>query len=201
MASVPDTARQEQVILRYNNGAVMIHWLTAALVVAQIYVGFTFAEMERGPARGEWFTWHKTIGVAILVLTVVRLLWRLAHKPPPFPPELPRWERLAAVWNHRAFYVLLFALPLTGLLAISGGADQATTGLVGGLRFPLIPGISESFGDAAGEFHELLVLATLLLLVLHIGAALKHQFADHSRSEGRMPPFRQRDRTPTVKRD
>lgn len=201
MASAPDAVPQPRAVLRYNNVAVFLHWLTALLVLAQVYVGFTFAGMERGPARGEWFTWHKTLGLTILLLAIVRLIWRLTHKPPPFPPELPRWERLAAVWNHRAFYMLLLALPLTGLLAISGGADQATTALLGNIRVPLIPGIPEAAGDGAGEVHELLVLVTLALLVLHVGAALKHQLGDRTRSEGRMPPFRQRDRTPTVPRD
>ena len=200
MATVPEAVPQPEVIRRYDNGAVLLHWLTAALVLAQIYVGVTFHEMERGPARGLWFEWHKTLGAAILILALIRLGWRLLHKPPPFPPELPRWERLAAVWNHRIFYVLLIALPLTGLLAISGGADQATTGLVGGLRLPLIPGISEDAGEGAGELHELLVKLTVALLVLHVGAALKHQFFDRTRAEGRMPPFRTRDRTPTAPR-
>jgi cytochrome b561 len=198
MASVPDAVPQPRLILRYDNVAVLIHWLTAVLVLAQIYVGVTFGEMERGPARGEWFAWHKTLGATILILALVRLAWRLTHRPPPFPPELPRWERLAAVWNHRAFYFVLITLPLTGLLTISGGADQATTGLVGGLRLPLIPGISESAGDRFGGLHEILVWFTIALLVLHVGAALKHQFVDRTRAEGRMPPFRERDRSPTA---
>lgn len=201
MASAPEAVPQPRAIVRYDNGAVLLHWLTAILVLAQIYIGFTFGDMARGPARGEWFAWHKTVGAAILVLALARLGWRLSHRPPPYPPELPRWERLAAVWNHRAFYVLLIALPLTGLLAISGGADEATTGLVGGLRLPLIPGVAESFGEAAGGVHEALVFITIALLVLHVGAALKHQFFGRSRSEGRMPPFRQRDRTPVAPRD
>jgi cytochrome b561 len=198
MASVPHSVPQPDTILRYNAGAVAIHWLTAMLVIVQIYIGFTFGEMERGPERSAWFAWHKTIGATILILTFVRLAWRLTHKPPAFPPELPRWERVAAVWNHRIFYILLFALPLSGLLAISGGADEATTGLVGGLRLPLIPGISEAAGDAAGGLHGPLVFATLALLALHVGAALKHQFLDRTRSAGRMPPFRERDGTQTA---
>ena len=83
-------------------------------------------------------------------------------------------------------------------ITVSGGADQATTGLALGLRLPLIPGISDGFGDWAGETHELLVKITIALLVIHVAAALKHQFFDHSRAEGRMPPFRERDGTPTV---
>ena len=72
---------------------------------------------------------------------------------------------------------------------MSGGADEATTGLALGLRLPLIPRISEGLGDWAGETHELLVKITIALLVIHVAAALKHQFFDQSRAEGRMPPF------------
>lgn len=201
--TVPDATAQPDTLLRYNNIAAAIHWITAALVITQIYVGVTFGELPRGPERGEWFSWHKTLGVTILILAAIRLAWRLKHQPPPFPVELPRWERLAAVWNHRAFYLLLFALPLTGLAAISGGADSATTSLVGGIPFPLIPGLSEDVGDAAGGLHELLVWATLALLALHVAAALKHQFGGgpQSRSAGRMPPFRSPDGPPTEVRD
>lgn len=199
MATAPETAPQPDSLLRYTNGAIALHWITAVLVVGQIYIGFTFHGMERGPERGLWFDWHKTIGALILILAVVRLAWRLTHKPPPFPPELPRWERIAAVWNHRAFYFLLIVLPLTGLAAVSGGADEATTRLVGGIPLPLIPGLSEGVGDASGGIHELLVKITLALVVLHVGAALKHQFIDRSRVAGRMPPFvspREEERTP-----
>jgi len=198
--TVPDAVPQPDILLRYNKVAAAIHWITGLLVLLQIYVGFTFHGMARGPARGDWFTWHKTIGATILILAFIRLAWRLTHKPPPFPTELPRWERLAAVWNHRAFYFVLFALPLTGLAAVSGGADEATTGLALGLRLPLIPGLSEAAGDLSGEVHEILVYATIFLLVLHVLAALKHQFlgGPQSRTAGRMPPFKSPDGSPAA---
>jgi cytochrome b561 len=198
--TVPEAMPQPDVILRYNNVAAAIHWITAAFVILQVYVGFTFHNMDRGPERSEWFTWHKTIGATILVLALIRLAWRLAHKPPPFPPELPNWERHAAVWNHRAFYFLLIALPLTGLSAVSGGADEAFTRLAGGIPLPLIPGLSEDFGEGAGTVHEWLVKITLALVVIHVAAALKHQFVDSrriGRTAGRMPPFKPRDDSPT----
>lgn len=203
MATVPEAVAQPETILRYNDGAVLLHWLTALLVLVQIYVGYTFHEMERGPERSEWFTWHKTIGATILVLAIARLAWRLMHKPPPYPPELPRWERIAAVWNHRAFYLLLIVLPLTGLIAVSGGADEPTTRLVGGVPLPVVPGVSEDAGDSSGEIHELLVKVTIGLLVLHVAAALRHQFIDGPRARvaGRMPPFRSPDHSPTAPRD
>lgn len=189
MTTVPQATDQRQMLLRYTDGAIALHWLTVVLVLAQLYVGFTFASMVRGPERTEWFTWHKTIGATILVLSLIRLAWRLAHKPPPFPDELPRWERIAAVWNHRLFYFLLIVLPLTGLATVSAGHAGATK-LVGGVPLPLIPGIPETAGETLGDLHVLLVITTIALLVLHVAAALKHQFIDRSRVAGRMPPFR-----------
>jgi cytochrome b561 len=190
MATVPEATPQTDALLRYTNGAIALHWIMAALVLTQVYVGFTFHGMERGPDRSEWFTWHKTIGATILVLALIRLAWRLTHKPPPYPVEMANWERVLGTWNHRIFYVLLIALPLTGLAAVSGGAENATTALVGGIPLPLIPGLSDDVGDGAGDLHGLLVTLTIALLILHVAAALKHQFIDRSRIAGRMPPFR-----------
>lgn len=188
MATVPQATPQNRQLLRYNNVAVAIHWITAALLIAQVYVGFVFGDMS-GPERGAWFTWHKTLGAAILLLSVARLGWRLANPPPPYPDAMPRWERIAGTWNHRLFYLVLLALPITGLATISAGKPAGTTDLIGGIPMPLIPGIPERVGEGLGGMHELLVFATLALLALHVAAALKHQFVDRSRSAGRMPPF------------
>ena len=188
MTSVPDTAQQSRV-LRYSNTAVTIHWLTVILVLAQAYFGFTFALSEPGPARDGIFIWHKTTGVVILLLTLARLAYRLKNPPPPFPPELPAWERVAAVWNHRLFYLLLIAMPIVGFIAVSGYANGPTTPLLGGIEVPVIPGISKETGDLAGDVHELAAYLLVLLILLHIGAALKHQFVDHWRGSARMPPF------------
>lgn len=197
MTTVPDVTPQPDRLLRYNNVAIAIHWISVALIVTQIYVGFTFGELPRGPARGEWFAWHKTLGVTILLLSLFRLAWRLTHKPPPYPPQLPGWERHLAVWNHRIFYALLIVIPLTGLIAVSGRGG-GTTELVGGIPFPLIPGITEAAAEPFGGIHELLVKLTIALVVIHAGAALKHQFWDKNRASGRMPPFRTTRDEPVV---
>lgn len=197
MASVPEATPQKR-LLRYNDGAVVLHWLTALIVVAQVVVGFTFANMERGPARGGLFTVHKTLGATILVLALVRLGWRLAHPPPPFPLELPKWERIASVWTHRTFYALLILLPLTGLMTVSGGAaveGKTTTPLLGGIPLPLVPGISDDAGEQIGGVHEILVFVTLAILILHVAAAIKHQL-ERNCAAGRMPPFKATDENP-----
>jgi cytochrome b561 len=190
MPSVPEAVLQHPVH-RYSNGAVAFHWITAALVLTQVVVGFAFAEfMAKGPERDAVFTWHKTLGAVILLLTIARLIYRLNNPPPPFPPELPRWERFAAVWNHRLFYFLLIALPLTGLVAVSGRAHGWYTPLVGGVPLPVVPGVSPETGETSGDVHVVLVFSAILLLLLHVAAALKQQFFDRTRQvSGRMPPF------------
>src|SRR3954454_2617774 len=179
MASVPEAVPQDR-IRRYSNTAVASHWITVALVLTQVVLGFAFAEfMAKGPARTEWFAWHKTLGVLILVLALIRLAYRLKNPPPPFPPELPRWRRIAAVWNHRAFYFLLIVLPLTGLIAVSGMSANGTTQLAGGITIPIIPGIGRETGESSGDLHVLLVFSTIALLLLHVAAALQQQFFEH----------------------
>ncbi len=182
-----------QAAVRYKAIVVWIHWITAAVVVAQVVVGFTFHRfLEQGsPERMEMFAWHKTLGATILILALVRLAVRLMNPPPPYPANFPKWERFVAVWNHRMFYILLIALPLTGLAAVSGRAEDGTVPLKFGVELPAIPGIAEE--NAFGDVHVVLVFATLALVVLHVGAALWNQFRSETNVANRMPPFRARE--------
>ena len=189
MASVPEAVPQDPV-RRYSNVAVAFHWITVVLVVAQAIVGFGFHRFSEGALKAELFTWHKTIGPLILLITLARLWYRVKNPPPPFTPEIPHWERVAAVWNHRLFYTLLIAMPLVGLVAISGDAEEPFTRLVGGIPFPLVPGISEATADIAGEVHMVAAWLLIALILIHIAGALKNQFINHWRLAGRMPPFR-----------
>lgn len=180
--------------VRYRAIVVWIHWITAAVVVTQVVVGLTFHRvLEQGtPERMELFAWHKTIGALILVLTLIRLAVRLMNKPPPYPSDFPKLERFLAVWNHRLFYILLVALPLTGLAAVSGRAEDGTVPLLFGLALPAIPRIPEENGF--GDVHVVLVFTTLALVVLHVSAALYNQFGSATNVADRMPPFRARNR-------
>ncbi|WP_395622057.1 cytochrome b [Sphingomonas daechungensis] len=188
MTSVPETAPQNAV-LRYSNTAVTLHWVVGLLVLFQAYLGFRFGLSDDGPARDNVFVWHKTVGLLILLLMLVRLAYRLTNPPPPYPPELKGWERFAAVWNHRLFYLLLIAMPIVGWVSVSGYANGPTTPLLGGIEMPVIPGISKETGDAAGELHEMSAFLLVFLILVHAGAALKHQFVDRWRGSARMPPF------------
>lgn len=188
MASSSRALPQEP-IRRYSNWAVSFHWVTVALVLTQAYLGFAFSWADQGPGRTELFTWHKTVGALILLLTLARLAYRLTNPPPAFPPDLPAWEATVATWHHRLFYFLLIAMPLSGLTAVSGHTTGATTPLVGGIPLPVIPGVSESVGNVFGGVHVVLVAVLLIAIAVHVAAALKHQFIDHIPAAGRMPPF------------
>ena len=168
-----------------------IHWITAILVIMQVYIGFTFNDLPRGSEeRAFVFGWHKTWGALILILALVRLAVRLMNPPPPYPSDFPRWERFVAVWNHRLFYILLLALPLTGLAAVSGSAQGGWVALKLGLALPAIPGIPKE--NDLGDVHELLVWTTLALVVLHVAAALYNQFLSSTNVADRMWPFKAR---------
>lgn len=190
MADRAIEARPQDELLRYSNVNVAFHWATAALVLFQIWLGLSFAEMAQGPDRTNLFTWHKTIGALILLLVLARLTYRLANRPPPYPPELPRWERVAGTWNHRLFYLLLIVMPIGGLVAVSGLSRGPTIELLGGVTIPKIPGISKELGELAGEVHAAAAWLLIALIALHVAAGLKHQFYDRNRAAGRMPPFR-----------
>jgi cytochrome b561 len=175
--------------IRYRPIVVWIHWVSAALLLTQVWLGFYFHDLPRGSdARMEAFAWHKTVGAVILVLALARLAVRLMNPPPPYPADMARWERAFAVWTHRLFYILLIALPLTGLAAVSGRAEDGTVPLLFGLSLPAIPGIPEE--NEFGDVHEILVKVTIVLLILHVAGALKHQFMDRGPTADRMPPFR-----------
>jgi cytochrome b561 len=180
--------------VRYRSIVVWVHWITAAVVVTQVALGFAFHRFyEQGtPERMELFAWHKTVGALILVLALIRLAVRLMNPPPPYPSDFPRWRRFVAVWTHRLFYVMLIVLPLTGLAAVSGRAEDGTVPLRFGLSLPAIPGIPRE--NDFGDVHEILVWTTLVLVVFHVSAALYNQFGSSTNVADRMPPFRSSNR-------
>ena len=177
-----------QAAVRYRKIVMWIHWITAILVIMQVYIGFTFHDMPRGLDRDFVFAWHKTWGALILILALVRLAVRLMNPPPPFPAHYPKWKRALAVWSHRFFYLLLIALPLTGLAAVSGRATDGVVALQLGLSLPAFPGVPKE--NAFGDIHETLVWVTLALVAIHVAAALYNQFIDRGPVANRMWPFR-----------
>ena len=175
----------------YTRTAVYIHWVLAAMIFAQLLVGWMFSEFLTGVARTLAFEWHKTLGVAILIFSLARLAWRLLHKPPPYPPTMAMWERAAARVNHGLFYVVMIGLPLTGYAAVSTGRRALELGhmtILGGIPLPLLP-LSRAAHEWFEESHEFLVWSMVALFTLHLGAVLKHMLIDRDEIPGRMIPI------------
>ena len=139
---------------------------------------------------------HRSLGMTILLLSLLRLGWRLTHKPPPLPPAMPGWEKLAARVSHAGFYVLLLVIPLVGWLIVSSSpfADSVQTYLFGVVHWPHLPffdGVADrkALSHNFAEVHEYLGFAMIGLIGLHVLAALKHHFVDDDSVLGHMIPF------------
>jgi cytochrome b561 len=158
----------------YGIIAQALHWCVAALVFIQIPMGLYAANLPVSLARLQWLSHHKSLGVTILALTLVRLAWRLFNVPPPLPGTMPHWENRAAHVMHWALYLIAILAMLAGwLYASAAGLSVNWFGLV------LIPDLIAKNTDLAPLFKELhhgLVVLLVLLLVGHIGAVARHVF-------------------------
>ena len=185
MASAADPAGQSA--LRYSRGAMWFHWIIAALVALNLFLGFFHGDFGRDVRA--WMMWvHKATGITILGLSIARLLWRLGHRPPPFDAVLRPWEALLARTTHWLFYVLMIAMPLSGwMLSSSAGRPTDFFGLfeIGTLPVPT----GDAAGDRFEDAHELLGWAMLGLIALHVAGAVKHHLQGHRHLIGRMGPW------------
>lgn len=182
-------------VQRYTRVAVGLHWTIAALVLALIAAGWWMTRGEGaaaaapGTARFAVYQLHKSLGILVLLLTLARLGWRLANRPPPLPEHLSVWERRLAAPVHWIFYALLIVLPLTGWALVSSSPTGIPTILFGVVSWPHLPlaqnrGVSDGFDLA----HAWLAWIAASLVALHVAAALKHQLADKTNVLARMAP-------------
>lgn len=203
-------------VMRYGGVSQFLHWTIAALVFVQLAMGkagLVDAEHPRTAA----FMWHGSLGILVLALALARILWILIRRPPGFPATMSRLGRISARTVHVSLYVLLLALPISGWLAASSegvSVNFFNVATVPGWHTagvthepsaeqqrmqatPEADGAEEK--DAAEEIHELLGDALLVLVTVHILAALKHQFIDRDRLIQRMlPPPRSRPKSEEV---
>ncbi|MEH3046842.1 cytochrome b [Sphingomonas adhaesiva] len=195
--------------VRYSNVAIVLHWAIAALILYNLATGLFGEWLPRGA-----FAFHISSGITILVLTVVRIVWRLTHRPPPFLP-MTGGERALAHGVHALLYVAMLALPLTGWAMVSANPPAGSAGAAfaaqgkpaskrgpiliwNAIPLPLIAPINDIGRTPEGvpeqhELHERLETIhglggwlMLALLVLHVAGALKHQFIDRQRALARM---------------
>jgi cytochrome b561 len=172
---------------RYGAAAQIFHWVIAALIVTQFVLGRMALPLPLGAHKLALLARHKSVGMTVLMLAVGRLLWRLRHPAPPLPTGMKPWERAVAHASHVAFYVLLFAMPLTGWMMSS--AKNYSVSWWGLFTWPNLIGKNEAAFNFLRATHDTLSGVLFAIAALHILAALKHHFWDRDDVLLRMLPF------------
>jgi cytochrome b561 len=178
---------------RYTRVAIALHWLTALLILFNLSLGW-FMNGFAQPLHANLVGAHAQSGLMVLALTVVRILWRITHRPPAFPPGLRVWERYAAHAVHAALYVLILGMTIIGWCIVSARAPNPISGpLNWAFHIPAIGPISHLDAAAQKKAHqEFVTLHTIGgwlfvgVLTLHVLGALKHQWFDRYPELARM---------------
>lgn len=171
----------------YSLPAIGLHWITALLIAGAFLIGGYAVDLQVSPLKLKLFSWHKWLGVTILLLTLARIAWRLYRPPPPLPAGMPRWERLAAASGHGLLYLLLLAVPVSGwLLSSAAGFPVVYFGV---LQLPDLVARNRELAETLKTVHYWLNTALLALIAVHVAAALKHYFLDRDTVLTRMLPF------------
>jgi cytochrome b561 len=172
---------------RYDNVAIALHWLLAAMLVGSFCVGLYMSGLPFSVQRVKLFNWHKWAGMTILALTLLRLLWRLRHPPPAEVPG-PRWQQRAARATHAAMYALCIVIPLVGWAYSSAKGMQIV--VYGVLPMPNLLQVDPELAAAIKPWHAWLAYTLAALVALHVAAGFKHHFVDRDGLLYRMRPGR-----------
>ncbi|MEM1396136.1 MAG: cytochrome b [Pseudomonadota bacterium] len=184
---------------RYSLVAIAFHWTIAALIIGQIAGGLYMSRIAQGASQFELYQLHKSFGLTVLALSVLRLGWRLITPVPPLPDNMISWQKRVAKFTHIAFYVLMISLPIGGwaLVSASPYADSIPTFVFGLFEWPHLPffeGVEDREGltKSISRSHLVGGLTMAALFFVHAGAALKHQFIDRDDLLFKMLPFKRK---------
>ncbi len=170
----------------YDPVAKILHWLVFALVAAQFVLGWTMPDIHRDTKPEGLIAWHLAVGASLVVVLVIRFVWRLFHFVPLVTEDVPRWQQRLAYATHWLLYLVLFALVLLGWTNASARDYRAA--VLGLVPLPPLAPIRSSWGMEAGDLHVLLSWVLLGLVGLHVAAALYHRFVRRDRVMARMLP-------------
>ncbi len=177
---------------RYTPVAMLLHWLLAVAILAAFSVGLYVEDLPFSPAKLQLVNWHKWAGVTILALSLLRLVWRLTHRPPALPARIeqamPAWQRTAHHGTHHLMYLLFFAVPLLGWAYSSAKGYPIVW--FGVLPLPDWVSPDPALAESLKPLHALAAWGLIGLVALHVAAALKHQFIDRDGLLDRMRPGR-----------
>ncbi|MDP8985343.1 MAG: cytochrome b [Pseudomonadota bacterium] len=159
---------------RYSGVAQLLHWAIAVLIIVQFVLGWMGEDLPLGMHKLALLARHKSFGMTVLMLAVIRLLWRIWHRPPELPAGMSPVERCLAGATHIVLYVFLFALPITGWMMSS--AKNYSVSWFGLFAWPNLIGQNDAAFEFLKSTHDYLSDALFAIAVLHIIAALKHHF-------------------------
>lgn len=161
-------------VVRYGSVAQFFHWSVVAMLIFQYVWAWRIEETESTMLRLELVTQHKTIGMLVFAFALLRIVWRFIQTPPPLPSEMKNWERWAAKMGHLALYGLLFAVPISGWFfsQAAGYGDYWW----GPISFPSVIEPSAEAEELFYELHEIFVTLLLVVVAVHVLAALRHHF-------------------------
>jgi cytochrome b561 len=174
-------------IERYDNVAIALHWLVALGVIVMIGLGWYMVDIPKGtPARAFYYNLHKSIGLTLGIIVLIRAVWRWNHKPPPLPVGTPSWVVNAAKLSHALLYVLLIFMPVVGFIA----SNFTKYGVTYFGLFKIGPFFSENktMYDLFQGFHEAAAAVLVAVIVIHVLAAIKHLAIDRDGIFHRMLP-------------
>jgi cytochrome b561 len=173
---------------RYTPAAIAFHWLTALLLVGTFTLGLVMTDIPGlTPTKLKYFSWHKWAGVTVLVLSALRLLWRLRTRVPAYPATMPAWQHYAAHGTHALLYLLMFGVPLSGYFyTLAAGVPVVYFGL---FQLPLLIEPNLALKPVLKAVHYWLNMGMAAMVFMHVAAALKHLVVDRDGITQRMLPF------------
>jgi cytochrome b561 len=158
----------------YDVTARTLHWITATLVLINLPLGLVIANKWGGPLQDDLYNLHRSIGALVIPIILVRFIYRLSHRPPPLPADVPPIQQLAAHATHWLLYGLLIVQPFLGWIGTSAYPAQIV--VFGLFELPSIWWEDRPFSDLVLTVHGFVALTIACLVVAHIGAALHHHF-------------------------
>ena len=169
---------------RYSTIAILLHWVMAILVLVTWSIAIAVSDLPLSPVRITGLSWHKWLGTTIFFLVLVRIFWRATHPAPALKMAMPVWQEKAMQLTHLALYLLMLAIPVVGWLMSS--AKGYTVNYFDLFDLPDLVSQDKALGHQLKEVHEFLANSLMVLVGLHVLAALKHQFIDKDQLLSRM---------------
>lgn len=176
----------------YDIVAIILHWVMAIAFILMLCSGLAMVNADFIPPSLKFniYQWHKSLGVLLLLTFFIRIAWRVFHKPPQLPASFKKLDKIGAKFGHWGLYAAMILMPLSGWLMVSSSVYGLPTIVFGWFEWPHISAVSgnEILNDIAKETHEIIAWMFIALIVVHIGAVIKHAVIDKENLLKRMNP-------------